>query len=138
MPIPILRSLSVACLFVLAACGGPAPGAGTPATPGSRLYGANCLACHQRNGEGVKGLQPALAGTPVTVGDPQALIAWVMYGQRPDALPRGQYSGVMPQFAYLKDEDLAQLLTHVRTSFGNQASPITAAQVAAVRAARAR
>jgi len=110
-----------------------APVAVQPATDGSRLYGAYCLSCHQARGNGVPGVQPPLAGTPVPVGDPDALLAWVMFGVRPADLPRGHYAGVMPQFNYLSDAQLASLLTYVRSSFGNEASAITVEQVAGVR-----
>lgn len=131
-----LWTLALGSLVGLAGCGrsGPPP---PPPSPGARLYMLNCIACHGRNGEGVKGVQPALAGTPVVVGDPEAMLAWVMYGVRPATLPKGQYAGVMPQFGFLSNEDLATLTTHVRTSFGNSASPITPDLVAKVRAAHA-
>ena len=119
---------------VLVACG-PGAGPATPPSPGARLYANNCLACHQKNGEGVPNVQPPLAGTPVPVGDPGELLGWVLYGERPASLPRGRYSGVMPQFSYLSDEDLAALLSYVRSNFGNAAPPITPAMVAAARAA---
>ena len=122
-----------AVLACVVACG---TGSKPPKSPGARLYAANCLACHQANGQGVAGVQPPLAGTPVPLGDPNALIGWVLYGERPSTLPRGQYSGVMPQFSYLSDNDLAVLLTYVRSSFGNQAGAVTPEMVAAVRAAR--
>ncbi|HXQ63324.1 MAG TPA: cytochrome c [Steroidobacteraceae bacterium] len=118
---------------LVAGCGDGAPP--TPATHGAHLYVANCIACHLPKGEGVKGLQPPLAGTPVTIGEPADLLGWVMFGQRPAALPKGVYGGIMPQFSYLSDADLAALLTHVRSSFGNHASPVTPAMVAAARAA---
>jgi mono/diheme cytochrome c family protein len=126
----------------LAGCGGdgapPAATATAPASPGARLYMQNCIACHQRNGEGVPGVQPSLAGTVVTIGDPEALLAWVMYGVRPETLPKGQYRGVMPQFAYLSDADLAALTTYIRTSFGNSASAVGPDLVQKVRAAHAK
>ena len=126
--------VTVAALMLisaLAACDGSRP----DGSPGARLYASNCLACHQANGEGVPGVQPPLAGTPVPAGDAAALLGWVMFGERPAALPKGQYSGVMPQFGYLSDADLAALLTYVRSSFGNRAAPVTPAMVAEVRAA---
>jgi mono/diheme cytochrome c family protein len=129
-----------ACAW-LAGCGGGEPPTGTAATPpspGARLYIQNCVACHQRNGEGVPGVQPSLAGTALTIGDPEPLLAWVMYGVRPETLPKGQYRGVMPQYAYLSDADLAELMTYVRTSFGNSASAVGPDLVAKVRAAHAR
>jgi mono/diheme cytochrome c family protein len=125
----------------LASCGGDrAPPATTAATasPGARLYLQNCVACHQRNGEGVPGVQPSLAGTGVTIGDPEVLLAWVMYGVRPESLPKGQYRGVMPQYAYLSDADLAVLMTYIRTSFGNSASAVGPDLVQQVRAAHAK
>lgn len=127
----------IACVAValLPGCGPAGTGPTQTVAPGARLYMANCLACHQADGSGVRGLQPPLAGTPVAVGDPRQLLAWVMYGARPAALPRGAYSGVMPQFSYLSDGDLAALLSYVRTSFGNQSGPVSAAMVAEARAA---
>lgn len=140
-----LRLLAVLAVTAwLAACGGGDPGpAATSATapaasPGARLYVQNCIACHQRNGEGVPGVQPSLAGTAVTIGDPEQLLAWVMFGVRPASLPKGGYRGVMPQYAYLSDADLAALITHVRSSFGNSASAVGPDLVAKVRAAHAK
>lgn len=125
------RVLALVGVFALAGCGSGSK----PTSPGARLYTSNCLACHQRGGDGVPGVQPPLHGTPVPVGDPDVLLRWVMYGERPATLPRGAYAGVMPQFGYLSDGDLATLLSYVRASFGNDAAPITPAMVAAVRAA---
>ena len=118
----------------LVACGpaGPPP---APSSAGARLYASNCLACHQRDGSGIAGVQPPLARTPVPLGGADELLRWVMYGERPATLPRGGYAGVMPQFGYLSDEDLATLLSYVRSSNGNDAAPITPAMVAAARAA---
>ena len=135
---PPVRAVPVALLgaALLAACGS-GTGPVTPPSPGERLYAMNCLACHQRGGEGVPGVQPPLGGTPVPIGDPGELLRWVMFGERPAALPKGAYAGVMPQFGYLSDADLAALLSYVRSSFGNHAAAITPAMVAAARAAHA-
>jgi mono/diheme cytochrome c family protein len=119
-------------LLLVAACGPSIP---SGASPGARLYAVNCQGCHGSNGEGVRGMQPPLAGTPVPAGDARVMLGWVMYGERPAALPRGVYAGVMPQFSFLTDADLAAVLTHVRTNFGNHAPPVTVDEVAAVRRA---
>ena len=126
--------VAVLAAVTLAGCG-PGSGPPTPTSPGARLYANNCLACHQAHGEGIPGVQPPLAGTPVPLGDPRELLGWVLFGERPATLPRGGYAGVMPQFSYLSDDDLATLLTYVRASFGNAAAPITPAMVADARAA---
>lgn len=130
--------LGIAAALAATALGACVPGGESShraATPAERLYATTCAACHRPDGSGIEGVQPPLAGTPVTLGPPEELLGWVMYGHRPAALPRGAYAGIMPQFSYLPDEDLATLLTHVRTSFGNHATPVTAAMVAAARAA---
>ncbi len=133
-PCSVILPAVLSLAWLLAGCGSERAPAARPSA-GARLYAAHCLACHQANGAGVEGVQPPLSGTPVPNGEPEVLLGWVMYGARPAALPRGVYSGVMPQFSYLSDEDLATLLTHVRASFGNHASEITPSMVAALRAA---
>ena len=93
------------------------------AADGPDLYAAHCASCHQSTGEGL-GAFPALAGSDRVLGDPRALTAFVLDGQ-----------GQMPAFRnVLEDDELAAVLSHVRTSFGNDAAPIEAALVAEVRA----
>ena len=120
---------AVILLSVIAGCGH-----GEDKTPGARLYDRLCASCHQRDGAGAKGLYPPLAGTPVPTGDGSVMAAWVLLGVRPPSLPRGAYAGVMPQFNYLSDVDAAAVINYVRSSFSNAATPVTAEQIAAVRA----
>jgi len=126
----VIGLISCVCvaLFV-GACKKPAP-----MDRGAALYETLCQSCHGRDGAGAHGVYAPLAGTPVPNGDPAKMLAWVLYGERPALLPRGQFAGVMPQFGFLSDEDAASVTTHVRHSFGNAAAPIDAAMVAAVRA----
>jgi mono/diheme cytochrome c family protein len=131
-----------ACLLsalALAACGG-APGAGGTGVQdrGAVVYATHCAACHQRDGRGTGNIQPPVAGSATVTGDSRALIAWVMFGQRPTTLAPRKSLAVMPQFNWLSDDDIAAVLTHTRASFGNAAPPISAADVAAVRAAGGR
>ncbi len=86
-----------------------------------------CSACHQATGQGVKGAFPALAGDAFVLGDPVTVASTVLNGR-----------GGMPSFkGDLKDADIAQILTYVRSSWGNTAGPVTEAQVAAARAGSA-
>lgn len=124
-------ALAAAIPLALAGCGGAAP----PADPGARVYSQHCMSCHQRSGRGLGETQPSIVGTPTVAGDPEALIAWVGFGVRPPGLVRGRTIVVMPHFHWLSDADLAAVLTHVRTNFGNAYSPVTPEMVAAVRAA---
>jgi mono/diheme cytochrome c family protein len=117
----------------LAACGGG--GGGEPAGRGAVVYATHCASCHQRDGHGASKNYPTLAGSATVTGDRDTLIAWLVFGQRPATLAPRRGLAVMPQFGWLGDEDLAAVLTHVRSHFGNAASAVTAADVAAVRAA---
>ena len=103
--------------------------------PGQRLYGRHCLSCHQADGGGVPNLQPPIAGSTWVKGEPQALALFVMTGGFDSASRKdGAVDNVMPEFRQLSDQDLAEILSYIRAKFGDGASPVTAAEVAAARA----
>ncbi len=112
----------------------PAPVAGGPdaAATGARLYGGNCVACHQEDARGLTGVYPSLVGSPVILGDPASLALWVVKGRRPASLPEGRYTTMMPQFGWMKAADAAALFTYLRSHFGNSAPAVDAATVAGV------
>ncbi len=92
--------------------------------PGRQVFSDNCAACHQAEGQGVPGAFPALAGDTVVQGAPEQAAGVVLRGR-----------GGMPSFANdLSDDQIAQALTYVRSSWGNKAGPVTAAVVAGQRA----
>ncbi len=152
------RQFLVAALLVaLTACGGgdaadSADGAadqsaepadmGTPAVvasaEGEELY-ATCVACHQVNGQGMPGAFPPLAGSEWVTGSPDRLIAILLHGmQGPVTVAGVEYNGVMLPYGVgvpISDDQLATLLTYVRTSWGNSASAITVADIERVKAA---
>ena len=129
----IHSAVLAAAVLSLSACAGSSD----PGDRGAQVYGTHCASCHQRDGQGVGRTQPALAGSATATGDPGKLIAWVLFGVRPGTNQPTRSIAAMPQFYWLSDDDVAAVLTHVRTHFGNLAAPITAAEVAAVRAAGA-
>lgn len=98
---------------------------------GERLYVTNCAACHQKAGQGLTGAFPPLAGSSIVKDeDPELMIQIILQGY--DA--RSDY-GVMPPFAdQLSDEEIAAIATHERSSWGNDAAPVSAEVVAKVRA----
>lgn len=103
--------------------------------PGERLYKQYCTACHQNNGSGVPNVYPPLAGTDWVTGDKTRLIDVVLNGMEGEIEVNGKpYSGVMTPHDFLTDDQLADVLTYIRQSFGNEASAITPKEVAAVRA----
>jgi mono/diheme cytochrome c family protein len=111
--------------------------AAASALAGLKVYGDNCAVCHQDNGAGAADGFPALAGNPVVnAEDPSSAIHIVLGGGQVIQTAGDQTPLVMPPFAdSLSDQAAADLLTYVRSSWGNQASAVTPAQVAAIRAA---
>lgn len=102
---------------------------------GEKLYQLYCLTCHQKSGSGVPHMNPPLVKTTWVLGDKNKLITWVLKGSSQSIPIDGKtYSNNMPAQNYLKDAQVADVLTYVRNSFGNTASAITPADVKAVRA----
>jgi mono/diheme cytochrome c family protein len=103
--------------------------------PGAALYDDHCLACHGEHGEGAPGIYPALAGSrAVTMPSVANLVHLVLEGGFPPATagnPRP--SGMRPFATVLGDDDLARLLTTIRSSWGNDAAPVTPHEVARLR-----
>ncbi|WP_421828835.1 PQQ-dependent sugar dehydrogenase [Larkinella sp.] len=101
---------------------------------GSKVYGVYCAACHQRNGRGDSQRFPPLADSEWVLGDKTRLIEVLLKGLEGPIEVKGQsYNNVMPQHDFLKDEDISEVLTFVRQSFGNSASAVSADEVKAVR-----
>ena len=110
----------------------PAP-ALDPMVLGQRIYN-NCTACHQRDGRGVAGNYPPLDGSEWVLERPVELAALVLHGLEGQIQVRGEtYNQVMPKWSHLTDVQIAAVLTFVRSSWSNDADPISPDFVAAVR-----
>jgi mono/diheme cytochrome c family protein len=126
---------------------GPAPAAsqaagapGTPSQPswavlGEQVYGNKCAACHQLTGQGLPGVFPPLKGSAVvTATDPTEHIRAVLRGLSGKSIGGVTYPSPMPAFAdQLTNEEVAAVLSHERTSWGNQAPPVKPEDVVARR-----
>ena len=120
-------------VLTLAAAGIAA--AQAPAPDGQKLYARHCLSCHQADGNGVPNLQPAIKGGAWVKGEAQPLALFVLTGGFDSAQRKDSEShNPMPPFRQLGDADLAAILTYIRQKFGDGASPVTPADVAAARA----
>jgi len=105
-------------------------------TLGEEVYRTYCLVCHQANGAGVPSLYPPLTGTDFVNGDTERLIDIVLNGlQGPLEVNGTTYNSIMVAHNFLKDEEIAAVLTYVRSNFDNDSGPITTDEVAKVRAA---
>jgi mono/diheme cytochrome c family protein len=105
------------------------------ASDGAVIYLANCSSCHQTNGEGVPGAFPPLAGNPIVTGNPAAVITIVNDGLEGRVVVNGEaYSGIMPHWkGLITDEQIAAVLTYIRSSWKNHASGVSLADVQAVK-----
>jgi mono/diheme cytochrome c family protein len=116
-----------------------APGSGVPgAGPGAKLYEQHCAPCHGEQGEGAPGIYPALAGSrAVAMHTPANLVHLVVEGGFPPATAGNPRPFGMPPFAtVLSDADVAQVLTHIRASWGNAAGAVSALEVGRYRGAK--
>lgn len=119
--------------FLLCALGIPAL-----AQDGGQLFTQYCSACHGTDGKGATGgAFPPLAGSPWVEGDPDRAVNVVLFGLHGPVNVAGKvYNLEMPpQGAVLPDDQIAAILTFVRSSWGNQAGPVTPELVKNLRAA---
>ncbi len=108
---------------------------GDASKPGALIYLDNCAACHRPDGVGYEEVFPRLAGNPVVqAANPRSLVSIVLGGWRTPRTARTPAQFSMPGFAWrLSDEDVANVVNFIRTSWGNGASPVSPAYVARIR-----
>ncbi len=100
---------------------------------GKELYSLYCQNCHMEKGEGVEGLYPPLAKTSY-LKDAKKNIKIILEGQSGEiTVNEKKYNTDMPAQAYLTDEEIADILNYVRSSWGNKYAAIKPAQVKAER-----
>ncbi|HAI96543.1 MAG: cytochrome c oxidase subunit II [Cycloclasticus sp.] len=83
---------------------------------GKDIYNANCVACHQQNGQGVPGVFPAITGSTIATGD---------INQHIDMIMNGKAGTAMAAFKeQLNDVELAAVVTYQRNSLGNNVGDV--------------
>jgi mono/diheme cytochrome c family protein len=107
---------------------------------GAKIYERHCAECHGDRGEGATGAFPALAANrAVVLHVPANLIRAVLSGGYLPATNGNPRPYGMPPFSHvLNDSDIAAVLSYIRTSWGNDAPPVSALEVQQYRAGRAR
>jgi mono/diheme cytochrome c family protein len=108
----------------------------TPAQLGKRVFNGTCIACHQATGQGVPGVYPPLAGSEWAQGPEERAIRIVLLGLTgPIKVEGKEFNNSMAALGgSLKDDQIANVLTYVRSEWGNKAPPVEAATVAKIRA----
>ena len=89
---------------------------------GKEQFEAVCAACHQEDGEGQEGVARSLVGSPWVLSSPARLVRIVVHGKEGEML-------MPPLGANMSDEQVAAVLTYIRRSWGNDASPVSVEQV---------
>lgn len=113
----------------------PIPASDPQMQAGAKLYVNRCMACHNLKGEGVKQMISSFAGSPTAQAPAGGnMIRTVLLGSQGAITNHNPTGAAMPDFGWqLSDEEIADVLTYVRNSWGNAASRITADQVAQAR-----
>ncbi|MBB5352328.1 putative membrane-bound dehydrogenase-like protein [Haloferula luteola] len=106
---------------------------------GKVVFSQTCIACHGLDGKGVPGAFPPIDGSDWLTGEAELPIRIVLHGlQGPLKVSGQEYNSVMaPLGGSLNDQQIADVLTYVRQSWGNDAAPVTVDEVSKVRAATA-
>ena len=107
---------------------------GGAAGKGATIYTANCAGCHQASGAGLTGVFPPLAGSEYVNGDTKRLGHILLYGLNGKIKVKGaDYAGQMPAWkGQLSNADIANVLTYVRSSWGNKSAPYPEAELAGI------
>lgn len=103
---------------------------------GAQIYASQCISCHQAGGNGISGVFPPLAGSDWVLGKEAVPINILLHGINGKLTVNGVvYEGSMPSFKdKLSDDEIAALLSYIRSNFGNNSTKILSDKVKAVRA----
>ena len=101
------------------------------AARGKTVYLQRCMVCHQADGGGVPKLNAPLdASSAVNGSDVSKLIKYIVKGFNDRVEIDGElYSNAMPAAADLTDQQIADVLTFIRSNWSNKAGPVTTLQV---------
>ncbi len=104
---------------------------------GAAIYASLCVACHQTSGQGLPGVFPPLAGSEWVLGKAGTASAILLHGISGSVTVKAStYNGNMPAFGQqLTDEQIAGVLTYIRSQWGNTAGAVDAVTVAQAREA---
>jgi mono/diheme cytochrome c family protein len=117
------------------ASAGPAPVDTSPMAVGKSLYNNNCANCHQASGAGQPGSYPPMVGSEWVLGSKPMLASILLDGVAgPLSVHGGEFgSNVMPAWSQMPNENLADIMTYIRGTWGNTADAVTPDEVAAAR-----
>jgi len=102
-------------------------------TVGKQIFGSTCFACHQSEGQGIPNTFPPLAKSDYLNADSKRAIKTILHGLTGEVTVNGKkFNSVMPA-QNLSDDEIANVLTYIYNSWGNNKTEITPEMVKAVR-----
>lgn len=105
--------------------------------PGKAAYTKYCLVCHQANGSGVPGMFPPVGKGSWAGKDPKELVLIITKGLSGKIDVNGEvYKSAMPPQAQLTDQEIADVLTYIRSDFGNNFGAVSVDLVKKVRSGK--
>ena len=121
--------------------GAPEPAVSSPPPAqmanGEKIYRGACVACHELDGSSAPRIYPPLPGNAnLQSADPSSTLRIILDGAESVTTPRAPNKGSMPAYPKLSDQDIADVATYIRNSWGNAAPAVTAREVGTARKAR--
>ncbi len=106
----------------------------TQIASGELLFKGTCSVCHQPTGQGIPSVFPPLAKSDFLMADKHRSMEIVLKGLTGPVTVNGKtFNSVMPPMSQLRDDEIANILTFVRNSWGNQGEAVTAKEVTEMR-----
>jgi len=109
---------------------------------GRDLYGTSCGACHKPHGKGLENMAPSLVKSDWVNGSISRLIGVAVHGLsgpiKVNGIPVKDVPPIMPPHSYMKDEQLADILTYVRNAWGNRGELVQVNQISTYKSAHER
>jgi len=105
--------------------------------PGKAVYTKYCLVCHQASGSGVPGMFPPVGKGSWAGKDPKELVLIITKGLSGKIEVNGEvYKSAMPPQPQLTDQEIADVLTYIRSDFGNNFGAVSVDLVKKVRSGK--
>jgi mono/diheme cytochrome c family protein len=130
----LIAMLAVGALTLALEARSSAPTLAAAAGDAQSVYLANCSGCHGASGQGAVNIAPPLAKNPYVTGNPAMVIRTMLGGMAGPVKEHGTtWNGSMPPWqGTLSNAQLADVITYIRSAWGNKAAPVTAQAVAAL------
>ncbi|WP_085473041.1 PQQ-dependent sugar dehydrogenase [Sphingobacterium psychroaquaticum] len=100
---------------------------------GKALYESYCASCHKSDGKGLDKTFPTLSKSALVIGDEKPLLHVLLHGLQDKPINGVRYEGAMPNFAFLKDEEVIAIADYIRQNFDNSAPPISLKSLTSIR-----